>query len=103
MEFSRQEYWSGQPFTSPGDCPDPGIKPRCPALQADSLQSEPSVTSYKRMVANLTVKRAANSLVHYITHGSLENITGEFSDEVLTENKRVSSFPVNMTLVSTCC
>ena len=32
MEFSRQEYWSGQPFPSPGDLPDPGIKPGSPAL-----------------------------------------------------------------------
>ena len=41
MEFSRQAYWSGLPFPSPEDLPDPGIKPRCPALQADSLPSEP--------------------------------------------------------------
>ena len=41
MGFSRQEYWSGLPFPSPGDFPDPGIKPRSPALQADSLPSEP--------------------------------------------------------------
>ena len=41
MEFSRQEYWSGEPFPSPGDLPDPGIEPRSPALQADSLPSEP--------------------------------------------------------------
>ena len=36
-KFSRQEYWSGLPFPSPGDLPDPGIKPVSPALQADSL------------------------------------------------------------------
>ena len=41
MGFSRQEYWSGLPFPSPGDIPDPGIKPGSPALQADSLPSEP--------------------------------------------------------------
>ena len=41
MGFSRQEYWSGWPFPSPGDLPHPGIKPRSPALQADSLPSEP--------------------------------------------------------------
>ena len=40
MEFSRQEYWSGLPFPSPGDLPHPGIKPRSLTLQADSLQSE---------------------------------------------------------------
>ena len=36
MEFSRQEYWSGLPFPSPGDLPDPGIEPRSPALWADT-------------------------------------------------------------------
>ena len=41
MDFSRQEYWSGQPFLSPGDLPDPGVQPRSPALQVDSLPSEP--------------------------------------------------------------
>ena len=41
VEFSRQEYWSGLPFPSPGDLPDPGIEPESPALQADSLLSEP--------------------------------------------------------------
>ena len=40
MGFSREEYWSGLPFPSPGDLPDPGIKPRSPVLQADSLPSE---------------------------------------------------------------
>ena len=41
MEFSRQEYWSGLPFPSPGDLPDPGIEPGSLALQADALPSEP--------------------------------------------------------------
>ena len=41
MEFSRQEYWSGLPFFSPGDLPNSGIKPRSPVLQGDSLPSEP--------------------------------------------------------------
>ena len=41
MEFSRPEYWSGQPFPSPEDLPNPAIKPRSPALQADSLPAEP--------------------------------------------------------------
>ena len=40
MEFSRQEYWGGFPFPSPGDLPNPGVKPWSPALQADSLPSE---------------------------------------------------------------
>ena len=41
MEFSRPEYWNGQPFPSPGDLPNPGIKSRSPILQADSLPAEP--------------------------------------------------------------
>ena len=40
MGFPRQDYWSGQPFPSPGDLPDPGIEPVSPALQADCLPSE---------------------------------------------------------------
>ena len=41
MEFSRQEYWSGLPFPSPGDLPNPEIDPGSPTLQADVLLSEP--------------------------------------------------------------
>ena len=39
--FSRQEYWSGLPFPSPGDLPNTGIEPRSPTLRADALPSEP--------------------------------------------------------------
>ena len=41
MEFSRQEYWSGLPFPSPGDLPNTGTEPGSPVLQADTLPSEP--------------------------------------------------------------
>ena len=41
MGFPRQDYWKGQPFPFPGDLPNPGIKPRSPTLQADSLPAEP--------------------------------------------------------------
>ena len=41
MEFSRLEYWCELPFPSPGDLPNPGIEPRSPTLQADSLPAEP--------------------------------------------------------------
>ena len=45
MESSRQEYWIGMPFPSPGDLPDPEIKPGSPALQADALPLEPQGSS----------------------------------------------------------
>ena len=47
MEFSRPEYWSGLPFPSPGDLPNPGIEPGSPALQADSLPTEPPGKTFK--------------------------------------------------------
>ena len=50
MEFFRQEYWSGLPFPSPWELPDPGIKPRSPTLQADTLPSEPPEKLLVRMV-----------------------------------------------------
>ena len=48
MGFSRQEYWSGLPFPSPGDLPNPGIEPRSLTLQTDALPSEPPGTSIWR-------------------------------------------------------
>ena len=55
VEFSRPEYWSGQPFPSPGDLPNPGIKLRSPTLQVDSLPSEPPGKSriYKELTKTL--------------------------------------------------
>ena len=52
MGFSRQEYWSGLPFPSPGELPDPGIKPRSPALQEDALSSEPQGGHYTILQPN---------------------------------------------------
>ena len=49
MGFSRQEYWSGLPFSSPGDLTDPGIEPRSPTLQAEALTSEPPGKPYLSM------------------------------------------------------
>ena len=54
MEFSRQEYWNGLPFPSPGHLPDPGIKPRSPALQVGFLPSEPP---WKTCCVKLGIKK----------------------------------------------
>ena len=53
MEFSRQEYWSGWPFLSPGYLPDPRIEPRSPTLQADSLPSSVQSISHVRLFVTL--------------------------------------------------
>ena len=47
MELSRPEYWSEEPFPSPGDLPNPRIEPTSPALQADSLPGEPQGIEFK--------------------------------------------------------
>ena len=57
MEFSRQEYWSGLPFPSPGDLPDPGIEPGYPALQADALPSEPPASLLEIMYTEMQRSR----------------------------------------------
>ena len=55
-EFLRQEYWSGLPFPSSGDLTDPRFKPRSPALQADSLPSEPTgKPKNMRRMANIRI------------------------------------------------
>jgi len=55
MGFCKQEYWSGLPFPSPGDLPNPGIERRSPTLQADSLPSEPPRKS--SYVKNISFKQ----------------------------------------------
>ena len=66
MEFFRQEFWSGLPFPSRGDLPDPGIKPRSPALQTDSLPSElpgrPDFTLYPKAILVKTVEYWCESM-----------------------------------------
>ena len=56
MEFSRQEYWSGLPFPSPGDLPNPGIEPESPTLQAHALLSEPIGKDAASTSKEVTVK-----------------------------------------------
>ena len=55
MEFSRQEYWSGLPFPSPGDLPNPEIEPGSPALQADALLSEPPGKPLKEITVDYKI------------------------------------------------
>ena len=56
MGFSRQEHWNELPFPSPGDLPDPGIEALSPALQADSLPSEPRGKPANSLVAAFTLE-----------------------------------------------
>ena len=67
--FSRQEYWSGLPFPSPGDLPDPGIEPRSPALQADALPSKPPGKPY---VMSDSCDPMNGSLLGSSVHGILQ-------------------------------
>ena len=60
MEFSRQEYWSGLPFPSPGDLPNSGIEPRSPALQIWATR-EHQVISQRKISCDLTKKKKEQS------------------------------------------
>ena len=64
MEFSTQEYWSGLPFLTPGDLPNPGIEPTSPALQADSLPLSYLGSPY-RMV---DFGKSCNLSTHQLSH-----------------------------------
>ena len=55
MEFSKPEYWSGQPFPSPGDLPNPEIEPRSPTLQPGSLPAEPQEKPKNTGVGSLSL------------------------------------------------
>ena len=77
MGFSRQEYWSGLPFPSPGDLPDPGIKPRSPALQADALTSETPGKPKEDILVN--VNNVPYSSVLCIPQGSMRRLEDHLS------------------------
>ena len=71
VEFSRQEYWSGLPFPSSGDLPNPGTEPRCPALLADALHlsHQGSPESFLNLTLNLKAKRVDKDMCMFVyTH-----------------------------------
>ena len=90
MDFSRPEYWSGQSFPSLGGLPNPGIEPRSPTLQADSLPAEPPGKPRLSVLnANLQiVSRDANNF-HLI-----EKITAKVT--VVLPYKTLTSFVCNL-------
>ena len=78
VEFSRPDYWSGQPFPSPGDLPNAGVEPRSPTLQADSLPAESIGEALgflnKRLVVILPGEsQGGRSLVGYRPRGRTES------------------------------
>ena len=66
--FSRQEYWSGLPFPPPGDFPNPGIQPRSPTLQADSLLSEPPGKHYLGYITKFEIKMGIFNSTYLVTY-----------------------------------
>ena len=80
MGFSRQEYWNELPFPSPGDIPDPGIEPRSPSLQADSL---PLLRSW-HLIPSLMANRWGNNgnMTDFIFLGSKTTADGDCSHEI---------------------
>ena len=69
MGFSKQEYWSGLPFPSPGDLPDPGIEPGSPALEADALTSGVGMYYSNEGLPHTAQKDAEGQKIHRVkTH-----------------------------------
>ena len=73
MGFSRQEYWSGLPFPSPGDLPDPGIEPSSSALEADYLLSEPPRKPWAYKFQRIELKRRDRNIQFITLVASLFN------------------------------
>ena len=71
MEFSKQEHWSGLPFPSPGDLPNRGIRPKSPALQADSLplshQGSPILSLGNHISVNSLQTTCVNFQLKYLS------------------------------------
>ena len=78
MGFSRQECWSGLPFPSPGDLPDPGIKPGSPALQADALLSEPPGKHSNKVIFLQIIHGVKDLTLWTITHHHVGLLLWEF-------------------------
>ena len=76
MEFSRQEYWNGLPFPTPGDIPNPGMEPRFPTLQADSLPSEPLLSRFSRVRLCVTPETAAHQALPSLGFSRQEHWSG---------------------------
>ena len=93
MGFSRQEYWSGLPFPSPGDLPDPGIQPGSPALEANALTSEPPYAEYIMRNAGLDEAQAgikiAGRNINNITYADDTTLMAESEEELKSLLKKV--------------
>ena len=88
MDFSRPEYWSGQPFSSPGDLPNPGIKPRLPTFQADSLPAEPQGKPILHMIVYIYI------CLCYFLH-SFHSLLPRLCPQVHSPYLCLRSFPAN--------
>ena len=88
MGLSRQEYWSGLPFPSPGDFPNPGFEPGSPALQADSLPSE-SPGKPPTIIGN---KKNVSPLLQFLTSFSLNPCVSEISIYILQGSKSTAFY-----------
>ena len=101
MRFSRQEYWSGLPFPSPGDLPDPGLEPGSPALQADSLSTE---LSRKLLTAKVLSVFITSLLYSYqmVIHSRLEYKEGVMDSTVPPSQNSYVETHISESLKNSC-
>ena len=101
MEISRPEYWSGSPFPSPGDLPNPAIEPRSPSLQGDSLPAEPPGKPKNTGVGSLSLLQQI-FLTQELNRGLLHcrRILYQLSYEGSPNGKTSKAFFVHLVVVS---
>ena len=99
MGFSRQEYWSGLPFPSPGNLPDPGIEPRSPTLEADALPSEPPGKSKIGIKIQLSDNQLSNPSLHYCLGCSFKSLDNR-DNSVHTLKEQHISIQLNILTMS---
>ena len=101
MDFSRQKYWSGLPFSSPGDLPNSGIKPRSPALQADSLPSEPPGKPSRRDQSSKEMH--SKSFSTHTSNGSAVCQLSEWPEILSTSLSPRGKLPRMICVLGVCC
>ena len=102
MGFSRQEYWSGLPFASPGDLPNPGTEPRSSALWANSLTSEPPGKPWKIMGGKgiIALKIVQEPNTQWFAFALLSSVPAEQRIHFLVKNLFLSSSSLSVSLFS---
>ena len=97
MEFSRQEYWSGLPFPSPGDLPNLGIEPWSPTLWADALPSEPPETDCIIKLPKIQLERRKHTAQWLLAETQDQSLGEDPLEEGMTTHSSILAWRIPRT------